>query len=930
MRMNRYAAALLATQACSGAPAPAPSPATAPASAQSAAGAAPAGVAPRWIRADGVTELGVRVAGGRLVLLGGKRAVLAADGSVRMETHATPEPLRELLRVPGAPGKKHWVGRDRHRVLRFDDLLGAPRVLATVDRLDHLGALPGLVAVWDRTRALPRLLDPTTGAEGTMALPPLAAGELTFLDARVGAGLFEGSGLAVTRDGGASWQLAAEPPPTLPWAQRPFGIDADDVVERDEGLVATGQATLRVDPLHTRVETMPDAAPPEAPLERWIRYMGWDPLAAAIAGGVDAGDGTALVAGAGVLLRVELATGKPLWAKTIGERDHIVTCPGTRDGAHARFVCSTGEGLELLTVRLADGEVLKKRPRVQGYVQGVRTSAAGGVMVQGSCEDREAPGGCVLSRDGTFRTVALAADRLGAAPGRDGELVALRSELRDGERTLELVATRAGGEEESLGEVRVPKHEDVTVLGHLDQDAAGTWYALLRSGERWLHLRRAPEGQPTVSRVPVRGAPGMAAIHGARGAIRLDERTLLVTTDGVAWREVALPDLEGLGDVYSELTFHGHRRDGWLATLGSAGIWLWPLAHVGWDGIDDPPAALTAAPAAPASPTPAAPLAHSLSCTTAGAAKNGPLLQRVAEEAPSDGVSVSSRGVARLLESPTTWTFEWIDDVEVGAQLRSVSAKAPADAEPPSALVGSIASGKSAVFVVDSGNHRYFYRVVGGRLSAPARFERGMYQVVPEEPFLWHGSFTAAGDTAWHSLDAVVAWPAGSSEVPRTIAYVRNTPGTSSLAVAAPKGGAVPLLVAAYDPDLPWAGFALAPIAVTTPAAIAPSSWSDAAAAARPESLDACSGQPPVHRFVLNRPSGTITVDGVTHSLAAVDYDLRVNASSACIAGLSAQPSFSGGTAWPERISLVRADLLDGRADGGNEDENRALTCTWN
>ncbi|MEO5725970.1 MAG: hypothetical protein ABI134_14835, partial [Byssovorax sp.] len=108
-------------------------------------------LAARWVESGGATLVGPSVGDGTLVLLGGRRALVGRDGSLRNETVPSPEPLLEILSIPaaesGAPSR--LVGRGRSGLYRFDDPLGAPVTLAQAgNALARIGALPGVVAVW--------------------------------------------------------------------------------------------------------------------------------------------------------------------------------------------------------------------------------------------------------------------------------------------------------------------------------------------------------------------------------------------------------------------------------------------------------------------------------------------------------------------------------------------------------------------------------------------------------------------------------------------------------------------------------------------------------------------------------------------------------------------------------------------------------------
>ena len=76
----------------------------------------------RWVETGSYNAVGPATSQGTLVLLGGRRAVVAPDGSLRTASGATPEPIVEYLEVPTASGAR-LVGRGEQGLYRFDDPL---------------------------------------------------------------------------------------------------------------------------------------------------------------------------------------------------------------------------------------------------------------------------------------------------------------------------------------------------------------------------------------------------------------------------------------------------------------------------------------------------------------------------------------------------------------------------------------------------------------------------------------------------------------------------------------------------------------------------------------------------------------------------------------------------------------------------------------
>src|SRR5262245_35384408 len=89
----------VALTACAGASAPARRDASSRKDASPAA-ASSQQLAARWIDSAGVTLVGPKVAGGTLVLLGGRRAVVTNSGTMCPESYRSPEPLLEIIEVP--------------------------------------------------------------------------------------------------------------------------------------------------------------------------------------------------------------------------------------------------------------------------------------------------------------------------------------------------------------------------------------------------------------------------------------------------------------------------------------------------------------------------------------------------------------------------------------------------------------------------------------------------------------------------------------------------------------------------------------------------------------------------------------------------------------------------------------------------------------
>src|SRR5689334_8177984 len=63
----------------------------------------------KWMQVAGATTMGPQVDGGKLMLVGGRRVLLATDGSTKSETAPSPEPLQQIIVVPVAGGAKRVI-----------------------------------------------------------------------------------------------------------------------------------------------------------------------------------------------------------------------------------------------------------------------------------------------------------------------------------------------------------------------------------------------------------------------------------------------------------------------------------------------------------------------------------------------------------------------------------------------------------------------------------------------------------------------------------------------------------------------------------------------------------------------------------------------------------------------------------------------------
>jgi hypothetical protein len=440
-------AALLLT-ACPPPPPP-PPPKVEAAPAETAEPAPPPLSPSRWLEAKGQTVVGPELPEGTLVLVGGRRVLVAKDGTAKAETAPAPEGLSGFAEVVGANGARKVIAYSEHGVYRLDDLLGEPKTLARVDgEIWKVSSGPGVVAIWDFDSDVARFIDVETGQLKTLAnLPSVPANAMAFKNAKEGAAVFEAVGLALTTDGGATWKPAGE-------TTKGDAMRIIDLKLQGDGVVASMgyRSGIPIDFAQGKLGAAAEPSPPkdEPALLKWVRRTERDPLAMAAQGGILTPSGEALVAASGLLARVDLKTGLVLEVVDVAGEE-ARACYLARAGDTAWLGCSLPEAesseeyydaFGVFKVSLT-GKLAPERPVVKrsGDVE-LRTSPSGGVMLLGGCG---AEGGsdemCVRQPDGKWTGIQMSMDpwERGVGPLADGRIAYLRG-LYEGEEPPEDVA----------------------------------------------------------------------------------------------------------------------------------------------------------------------------------------------------------------------------------------------------------------------------------------------------------------------------------------------------------------------------------------------------------------------------------------------------------------------------------------------------------
>ena len=909
--------------------------------------------AARWVESGGATLIGPIVGDETLVLLGGRRALMARDGSLRNEAVPSPEPLIEILAIPAAEGgaASRLVGRGAHGIYRFDDPLGAAVALARSDaELARIGALPGVVAVWTTLSDLPHFLDVATGRPRELpGLPKLPMRSVTFVDARRGAAIFEAVGLVTSTDAGATWRVAEAA--TSGDALRVNGLrrrgDAIRAFTYPEGPEAAVDVTAAklgaIDP-HAAL------APSASPLLRWIQTTARDPLEAAASGGIDLGARGALVASHGLLARVDPKSGAILELVEFAHGKWMNACSAAAAGDGALIACALSEdqgGADLFdpfgVLRVTTGDPLHvDRPLVirNGDVE-LRSSPSGGAMILGSCAPDSDGEVCVRQSDGKwlpFRPEIEINER-GVGPLADGRIAFLR-DLGDTDvapdaepdpqatpggvdvaptRRLHVATLDLAGHERAVGSIRLPDgHELGHIESPIEEGNDHVLHLVIEAGDALLAVSQAPGREPAV----VQPLAGMTAarIHAGRGIAVGESRVLASPDGGGTWTEVPVAP-RVLADFRE-----GASSEPSALAVSAVGARIGSDLRLGWGPAapETPPSTTSTTDAPPlderaAAPRPADRL---LACASSGPATGaGPLLGSTQIKALFGGkparkgtrreTSAWASGRAGMLDTialleeegsdarggaPSSWTLRWFDPTEIGAKPRSLTratlAGAGADASSlpwGASLRFAAASGPRALFALHVGGRYLLVRTKAGGGSETAAIESDQ---LPANEIVFG---TDKGEAiAWmHDADLVV-WVSG--EAPRSIAQVAAHAGRW---LGQPTRDAVPVLLGGPDwaitrslpiPPLAAAGSAARPAPPTL------DGWARAPNLRRDTgSFPACAAKPAGASFLVPRSFIAVRIDGVDHGGVTSLYDVRVAGESACIAGMSALVSPSRG-----------------------------------
>jgi hypothetical protein len=274
-------------------------------------------------------------------------------------------------------------------------------------------------------------------------------------------------------------------------------------------------------------------------------------------------------------------------------------------------------------------------------------------------------------------------------------------------------------------------------------------------------------------------------------------------------------------------------------------------------------------------------------------------------------------------ERPTSWVVGWVDQGEIGAHVRSARVKVPSQVTWGASLRLAAAASDQALFVVHASRRIFLVRTAW---KGATEVVEVMAKDVPTGDVVFGDRTTDA--VAWVHDTEVVAW------LPRMpLRRVARIASTTPRVLGTPTRDGVPLLIGSTD----WLMTRWLPLptpsqpdAANGPASVPSLDGYLSVVPFRRElgSVPACGPAPRGMAFLLSRHSLRGTLDGTSRPPAYAFYDVRVDGTKPCVAGVDA--AFSA-TSHGEPASFVRADFTKGRAEGGERGPNanvRVLTCT--
>jgi len=795
-----------------------------------------------------------------------------------------------------------------------------------------------------------------------------------------GAALFEGIGLALTTDGGATFRVVAD-------GGRGDALRVSGLVQRAGSLRAFvyrdgPDAAIDVAGAKLGAFEAQQVEAGEAKLLRWIRITGRDPLEAAASGGIDAPAGGALVASHGLLARVDTSSGAIVEMSEFASGKLLGPCGAGRAGQTAWLACSLSEDqvdtslfdpFGVLRVSLDAPKLTAERTAlVRNGEAELRVAPSGGAMLTSPCSAEDEGGACVRQPDGRWITIPIDAElgARGAGPLDSGGVAWLRgisdedaaAALEEQDEAsgddaraarLHVAVIDASGKERALPALDIERKRDAIVVhSPIEEGADHMLRFVIDAGSGPLAvIQPLGHGSATVHRVP--GAE-VARTFAGRGLAVGKGRVLGSLDGGATWNEVPAP-ARVLEAVHSIDDPDGGSIPLQVSEIGGA---VGSFLRIGWGPSDPESAEAPRAHAAGAlstlpAPRPAPASAEGvLTCTAQGASQSTPpllgtaqLKDLLASKPPAEGTRretsswASGRrsmlGTIALFEEqgprkadalPAKWTIRWHDPSEVGGKVYTWTSAPPKGALWGASLRLAAASGQRAFFALRAGPK---YLLVRARHGGKSEVIETSSERLPTSDVVFGAD--KGEPIAWMHDTTLYVWKTG--EPPRAIAQIARR---SLHALGEPNKDGVPVFLSGAD----WAMTRTVPIPAWDPKA-------EARAPAAP-SFDGWTRVPPVHlslgalapcgpkpkgeSFMLQTSALEAQVDGIEEAASIALYDVRVRGEDACVAGVSAlvtpkrHAAPRGGEAHePAKgdkvkapVGFLRADLVGQRAEGGD------------
>lgn len=561
--------------------------------------------AARW-HLPGTTTIGPLLKEGRLILLGGRRALIRADGTVHHEATPSPEPLEIILQVPSVKGPR-LIGASARGVYRFDDPLGAPTVLAHArERFGTIAAGPGMVQVYADDMK-PLFIDVDTGKTVPWkGAPEGAAGGMAFVSMQHGLARMNDQPL-VTTDGGVSFRPLKGPavsdgqPLRLSpkWHEGELRVlvqSASALQPNEWAEVDFASATLRIAPTKAPAE--------DSMLARFVRRVKADPLELAAATGLLVDPQHALIGVGGYLARVDLRTGDIVDLAEYtpqGETDSSMPpCQLERAQNRAWAECKIASFKSIIFSMPLEGKLARPEQTIRGGVNKLASSPSGGFLYRRACANdkidaatlrEKDPYACVLQPDGQWKTFFQPRDPErkelypDAGPLKNGLVAALviSYPVHPGEVAKEanFVLVNAPGEAKELAPIKLEGVEgNPEIDTYVEEDALGVLRVVVSDDAGVFVVEQPPNGAGLAKRLERARWANLHAGHG----VAVGEGAMWISNDaGANFIELSVPKgyRKDLGDLDAQ-----HWVDAYRAAkmpVSEAGFSLDSTFRMRWD-----------------------------------------------------------------------------------------------------------------------------------------------------------------------------------------------------------------------------------------------------------------------------------------------------------------------------------------------------------